>query len=206
MKNKSKPIIAMKSSVEEESIAIEKTAMPQTLAEKSSDPINAEEMITSISKYLQKDIRGGSSEEGVITYNGLKRSPGKFYGGTENPVTFSTSHRMNYDGRFSATQLFSKAFFYASDEREKTNVQELSNALNTILELKGVSFDWKSDGKKDIGVIAQEVAKVIPEAVIDSGERLSVNPAVLIAYLIESIRELKNEVNELKNGKDTHKE
>lgn len=204
MKNRTKPVVVPHKGVVKIAEGV-KITRPQTISEKPISIENLPKAVDSVVDYLKQDVRGGSGETGVITYNGFKRSPGKFYGGVENPITHSTSYRMNYDGRFSATQLFAKAFFYTSDANEKTNVGDLDQPLNKLLSVKGVSFDWKSDGRKDAGVIAQEVAKVIPEAVNETDGKLSVNPSTLIAYLIESIRELKNEIDELKNGKEINK-
>jgi hypothetical protein len=56
-------------------------------------------------------------------------------------------------------------FLYTSDERLKENVQVLSDALEKVKQLNGVSFNWKSNGQAGIGVIAQNVEKVFPELV-----------------------------------------
>lgn len=162
--------------------------------------------LSAIENFLRTDIRVGSSEIGYTPYNGVDKSPGKFYGGTENPTANSTGFRLNYDGRFYATQVFSKAFFYTSDIAEKENVLPLNNALDKILRLQGVSFNWKEDGSKESGVIAQQVESHIPEAVTKVDNYYSVNPYTLIGYLIESVKELKQEIVELKNGKDIRKE
>jgi hypothetical protein len=63
--------------------------------------------------------------------------------------------------------------------------------------MRGVSFT--KDGKKGSGVIAQELEKVAPELVMD-GEFKSVAYGNLVGYLIEAIKELKAEIDELKNG------
>ena len=53
-----------------------------------------------------------------------------------------------------------------SDARLKTNVNTINDALGIVGKLRGVSFDWKESGKRSIGVIAQEVEKVLPELVL----------------------------------------
>lgn len=164
-----------------------------------------ENRLSAVENFLRADIRVGSSEVGYAPYNGTEKSPGKFYGGTENPTANSTGFRLNYDGRLYVTQVFSKAFFYTSDIAEKENIQPLDNALDKILNLQGVSFNWKEDGTKESGVIAQQVENHIPEAVTKVDGYYSVNPYTLIGYLIESIKELKQEITELKDGKDIHK-
>lgn len=147
------------------------------------------------------ELRGGSTDTGVLSYNGHIRSPGKFYGGTENPSANSASFRLNYDGRLYATQVHAKAFFYTSDIADKEDVKPLTNALEKVSQIEGVSFRWK-DGGADAGVIAQQVQELIPEAVMmeyDSG-KLSVNAATLIGYLVSAVKELKTEIEDLKRG------
>lgn len=99
---------------------------------------------------------------------------------------------------FSADNLYATAFFYSSDERLKENILPVTNSLDVINQLQGVSFDWSETGNHDIGVIAQEVESIIPEAVVvkDDGF-LSVNATPIIAHLIEAVKELKAEVDRL---------
>ena len=92
----------------------------------------------------------------------------------------------------------------SSDERLKENVETYKNAIDTISKIKGVSFEWKKDGKKSGGVIAQDVEKVLPELVgtkksLDNGEEtLTVDYNGLIGVLIEAVKELQKEVQILK--------
>jgi hypothetical protein len=98
--------------------------------------------------------------------------------------------------------------YYSSDERLKDNKQQIQNALEKILSISGYEFDWiPKDGiheneGHDIGIIAQEVRKVIPEIVTtrDNGY-LAVKYEKLVAVLIEAIKELKQEIDELKKEK-----
>ena len=110
-----------------------------------------------------------------------------------------------------------------SDERVKTNVKTIPNAIDKILGIRGVTFDYnehayemgylsKSDwedgtkAKDNIGVIAQEIQRVLPEAVspapIDKdgskGGYLTVQYDKLTALLIEGIKEQQSEIDELK--------
>ena len=63
--------------------------------------------------------------------------------------------------------------------------------------MRGVFFN--KDGERGTGVVAQEVQKVMPEAVF-SGEYLSVAYGNLVGVLVEAIKDLKTQVEELKNG------
>ena len=87
------------------------------------------------------------------------------------------------------------------------NIKVVPNALDKVQALNGVTFDWKKDNTPSAGVIAQDVIEVLPEAVKEvtpakGGEsHLAVNYHALTSILIESIKELKAEVEELKGAK-----
>jgi len=87
-----------------------------------------------------------------------------------------------------------------SDINLKTNINTVENALDTVSQLRGVSFDWKETGRGSYGVIAQEIEEVLPE-LVGTGETKSVNYNGIIGVLIEAIKELKKEVEDLKNSK-----
>jgi hypothetical protein len=84
--------------------------------------------------------------------------------------------------------------YSTSDIKFKKNVTPLQHSLNKVLQLNGVRFDWDCNHKKghDVGVIAQEIEKVLPEAVIDRGgeDGKAVNYEKIIPLLIEAIKEL----------------
>jgi len=98
--------------------------------------------------------------------------------------------------------------YYSSDVSLKTNIENIPNALNKVMNIRGVGFDWKDsyinerggeDGyfirKHDVGVIAQEIEKVLPEVVAtrDNGIK-AVKYEKLIALLIEAIKELNDKI------------
>ena len=110
--------------------------------------------------------------------------------------TSAPSEKLEVNGNVKAT-----AFLYSSDKRLKEHILPLKNSLEKILSLNGYSFDWKADGRKDIGVIAQEVETVFPDAVKtdkESGMK-SVEYANLVAPLIESIKTQQQEIDALKS-------
>ena len=84
-----------------------------------------------------------------------------------------------------------------SDERLKSDVQTLDGSK--VYEMRGVSYI--KGGEVSSGVIAQEIQKVAPELVQDDGEYLSVAYGNLVGYLIEAVKELKAEVEQLKSEK-----
>jgi hypothetical protein len=91
----------------------------------------------------------------------------------------------------------------------KENITDTKYGLDDIMKLRGVDFDWKRKGRgRDVGVLAQEVEAVIPELVkehdgLNGRERFkSVDYNKLVPVLIESIKELKFEIDELKKNKN----
>lgn len=82
-----------------------------------------------------------------------------------------------------------------SDERLKDNIKTIDNALDKVSQMRGVTFI--KDDAKGSGVIAQEIEKIAPELVLD-GEYKSVAYGNTVGYLIEAIKELKEEVEGLK--------
>jgi hypothetical protein len=98
--------------------------------------------------------------------------------------------------------------YYSSDITLKENIIEIPNALDMVDKIRGVFFDWKDDyinergglddyfmRKKDVGLIAQEVEKVLPEVV---GTRKDGTKAIkydrLVPLLLQAIKELKNKL------------
>ena len=85
-----------------------------------------------------------------------------------------------------------------SDISLKTNIQVIPDALDKVCSMRGVTFDRVDMQLRQTGVIAQEVQAVLPEAVTDDGELLSVAYGNMVGLLIEAIKELRAEVNELR--------
>ena len=107
--------------------------------------------------------------------------------------------RINKDGN--AT--FSGTVTANSDERLKENVVGITNALDKVLDLRGVFFNRIGDPERQIGVIAQEVEKVIPELVLEASDGVkSVAYQNMVAVLIEAIKEQQEQINELKDRLD----
>ena len=83
-----------------------------------------------------------------------------------------------------------------SDARLKENVETLDGSK--VYDMRGVSFT--RDGREGSGVIAQELQKVAPELVHDDGEYLSVAYGNVVGYLIEAVKQLKAEVEDLRRN------
>jgi len=89
-----------------------------------------------------------------------------------------------------------------SSRRWKKQIETLENALDKVSLLRGVSYAWKETGENDIGLIAEEVGEVVPEVVQyeENGiDAQSVDYARLTALLIEAVKELKAENEDLRD-------
>mgnify|MGYP001192489178 CR=1 FL=1 len=86
-----------------------------------------------------------------------------------------------------------------SDERLKTDVNTIESALDKVTKLRGVEYTKIDTNERGIGVIAQEIEQVLPEVVQD-GSYKSVAYGNVVGVLIEAIKELKSEIDELKGG------
>lgn len=141
--------------------------------------------------YENTNMFGYNSDMYMDVNNG-----GNFYirdGNSGHPVRFTFD--VDY-GNFTASGDVT-AF---SDARLKTNVVSVPNALELVSQMRGVFFD--KDGRQSVGVIAQEMATVLPEVVhgdVNKG-MLSVAYGNIVGVLIEAIKELQAEVATLKKG------
>ena len=91
-----------------------------------------------------------------------------------------------------------------SDERLKDNIAPIEGALDIVKQLNGVSFNYKKDGKPAVGLIAQDVEKVVPSAVQETeilghdGEYKILEYTQLIGVLVEAIKDQQKQIEELK--------
>lgn len=147
-------------------------------------------------QYLQ--MRGSGSTYWAIGSTGGSNPPGTastslafhHYDGSNwnNEVEFDSAGNIVADGNITAY----------SDERLKDNIETIENGLAKVSELRGVSYT--KDNKKSIGVIAQEVEKVLPEVVITGNTEdkfKSVDYGRLTAVLIEAIKEQQEQIDTL---------
>ncbi len=119
-------------------------------------------------------------------------------GGTINMLSLGTGIVYSNGGTLTSTN--------PSDSRLKEDIADLQYGLNEILQLRPVSYNWKNDNinqGKQFGFIAQEVQEVMPELVkefeTEDGERLGLDKEGIYAALVNAIKELKQEIEILKN-------
>ena len=84
----------------------------------------------------------------------------------------------------------------------KDNVTTITDALSKVLNLRGVEFDYKESGQHNIGLVAEEVEKVLPDLVHDNDNGIkSLAYSNIVAVLVEAVKDLKKEIDVLKSDK-----
>ena len=94
---------------------------------------------------------------------------------------------------------FNEGYGSSSSRKLKKNIAPVNNALDKIAKLNGVYFDWIANGKHDIGMIAEDVDKVMPEVVtVAKDGTIGLTYDRLIALTIEGIKEQQKQINDLR--------
>jgi len=108
----------------------------------------------------------------------------------------ATHNPSNYTFYVNGTAGGAASWNSLSDRRLKTNIQTVPNALSKVLELRGVTYDWKDGREKGnrLGFIAQEVAEILPQVVNTTGEYYTMQYAPLTAVLVEAIQEQQQQI------------
>jgi hypothetical protein len=139
--------------------------------------------------------------------------------GSANQVVFkngsnnaASSSKLTFNDTTGILTVDNDIIAFASDERLKTNIEPLENALDKVLALNGFTYNFNEIGQslgfdglvRYVGVSAQEVQAVLPEAVKPAPadpNYITVQYEKLVPLLIEAIKELKAEIDELKGDK-----
>jgi len=166
--------------------------------------------LTKISFY-----RGSYGDVGIGVYGGELRLQndipnGKVsFGVLETTSAFTELAKAERNGSFSFSifgDLWVNGVTYASDERFKQNITDIQSPLEKLLRLKGVEYEMKAgefaknnfQTGKQIGLIAQNVEKIIPDAVHEKDGYKGVDYARLVPLLIEAIKEQQKQIDEQK--------
>ena len=118
-------------------------------------------------------------------------------------INGNNEFRFEADGDFHADgDVIAYSTTISSDENLKKDIVTVPDSLAKVEALKGVTFTWKKNDNKSAGIIAQDVQKVLPDAVrtvadFDGNDYLTVNYNALISILIEAIKELSTKVKAL---------
>jgi len=149
---------------------------------------------TAANTFTPRTITGVTGDIDVSNGNGVSGNPALSVGANiprlANNNTFAGS-----SNTFSGT-VYAASFQVSSDARLKENVETLNNAVDTVCQLRGVSY--LKGGKPEIGVIAQEVEKIMPFLVgEDSAGYKTVAYQNMVGLLIEAIKEQNKTIKEL---------
>jgi hypothetical protein len=91
-------------------------------------------------------------------------------------------------------------FNSVSDIAYKENITPIVNSLDIIKSMTGVGFTWKNTKQQTYGVIAQEIEKIVPDLVSNINTDKTVNYDGIIAFLIQAIKEISEEIDQLKKN------
>jgi Chaperone of endosialidase len=132
-----------------------------------------------------------SNDEFATQADQFAFSTGSFYPWTDNTKTLGNGGK-----RWTSVYAINGTI-QTSDRRLKTNIKPLKYGLDEVLQMKPVSYSWKSDlNSKKIGLIAQEIQDLVPE-VITVDETLGMNYAELVPVLINAIQEQEQKIKAL---------
>jgi hypothetical protein len=136
----------------------------------------------------------------VFIQSGQPGVPGLTVGTSNQLGVLNASPSTTYAMDVTGSLRLSGDLVTASDARLKTDITTVTNALETIRKLRGVNYTQKKTGIKSTGLIAQEVAGVVPRVVSSAGEdgMLSLAYGNLLGVVIEAIKELHDVVESLR--------
>ena len=162
---------------------------------------------TAVTNALGFTPYNSTNPSGYVTSSGVTSVSGTNGISKSGSSSVSLSMSGTYTGDFRVTGEISATAdvvaYYSSDERLKDNVKVIENASDKVAQLRGVEFDWNDKQTTyeghDVGVIAQDVEKVLPELVQtrDDGYK-AVKYEKIVGLLIEAIKDLQDEVKALK--------
>ncbi len=145
---------------------------------------------------------GGDEPQGLIsTHRGWKMSFNQYYSNFNGGIS---GYKFYVGTAQLSTITTDGSYTQISDRRLKTNIKPLTNVLDKVMKLEGVSYKWDKKNKRNkdldndnhIGVIAQDIEKVYPEFVNtneDDGYK-TVNYSQLSAVLIQAVKELNEKI------------
>jgi len=153
-------------------------------------------------------LRFGSGDDAEFFHNGshlyTDLNTGDWYirNGTTAEFFFNDNGDFHADGN-----IFAYSTSTGSDIKLKDNVETIPNALEKLDAITGCTWDWKHNNKEGAGVIAQDLEKVLPSAVSETKDLNSEDTFKTVEYnqvvglLVQAVKELKAEVEELKGVK-----
>lgn len=154
---------------------------------------------------LTKGIGTAGSDMRVAFFTGssaLSSVSGFIVSGSKVGINLneSTDIPITYQLEVSGSIKASGTVIQGSDKRLKENIEPIPFALDKVKDLRGVNYNLTGNSGLEAGFIAQEVQEVIPEVVSeDKNGYLGINYSGVIPYLVEAVKELKEEIKDLKS-------
>jgi len=157
------------------------------------------------------EIANGSNWSGELAGKIEHHSASMYHQFTTSWIARNASGSNVFTVDSSGNGVFNANVSAYSDLRLKEDVKTIDNALDKVSKLRGIEYTRKETKAREIGVIAQEVKEIVPELVTIENTKSDINPEGLedlhtmkyqntVGLLIEAIKELKSEIEELKKG------
>jgi hypothetical protein len=142
---------------------------------------------------------GGNGTEYIWRNAGSFKTPNAANTEYNSLFSWNSSAQMT----FNQNATFSGTITENSSIRYKDNIETVKYGLDKVLQMRGVTYTKKDTGLKELGLIAEELNEILPEVVLknEEGEPDSVSYGRITAVLIEAIKDLKKEIEELKSNK-----
>ncbi|HUV13978.1 MAG TPA: tail fiber domain-containing protein, partial [Acidobacteriota bacterium] len=128
--------------------------------------------------------------QGEFVLNDLGQAVG---GPGARRMTVTNEGNVVFTGQVTAT-----GFIQSSSREYKTDIETLEDSSDKVQQLRGVGFNWKETGERSIGLIAEEVAEVLPESVAwekDGTKAVGVNYGSLVGLLVEATKEQRTKID-----------
>lgn len=165
-------------------------------------PLSGVTNITSDGTYYPIIVSGIGSVDPYVTtttnYFRFNPPSGTLFTNQLNIVGISTFSSINASQANISGVCTALDFNSTSDKNLKCNIQTIENPIEKVLQINGVSFEWKNTNEKSAGVIAQEVELIMPEIIKTNNETKTVNYNGLVGLLIESVKNQQEQINILK--------
>ena len=160
---------------------------------------------------VRTDASGNAQKTFVVGVNSSGSNQGEFVindlgaavsGGGSRRLTIDTSGNATFTGTVTA-----QSFISSSSARFKDQIATLTDAVALLSQLRGVRFQWKENGEPAIGLIAEEVAEVLPEIVAydDAGQAVGLDYSKLTAVLVEAAKSQQLDIARLRSECDSLK-
>jgi len=141
-------------------------------------------------------VDASGPNQGQFVFNDLGAAVG---GGGSRRMTIDTKGDVQFTGDVQAA-----AYYTPSSLRFKTDISGLRDAISTLLALRGVTFTWRASGERAVGLIAEEVAAVVPELVTrdPDGTVTGISYEPLTAVLVEGLKAQQAQLEKLRGLRD----